>query len=598
MRYLSKVTVAGVPTRYFFIIIISLLRFPVSSQLQTADEWLTHFEKSGNLETPRYAETIEYFRKLDRFSPYANLISFGVSPQGRELHCMVVSNDEAFSPADVRRSGRPVILIVNGIHSGEIEGKDASMLLLREILVTKEKLSLLDNVILLVVPVFSVDGHERFGPYNRINQNGPKEMGWRTTAQNLNLNRDWMKADAPEMQAMLTLISTWSPDFIIDTHSTNGADYQYTLTYILETHGNIYGRTAAWIKEKLVPYMENYIGDAGYLAYPYVMMRDWNAGIESGLTGGASTPRFSSGYAAIQNRPAIVVETLMLKPYKDRVYSTKATIESILTYANQNPTELIDLNREADMMSISKYAIQKRYFPLSYRLTDSYETKSFKGIDTRRVRSEISGGEVLVYTGEKVDKEVRFYNDVIVDDSIRAPQAYLIPVEWKGIVDRIRLHGIGVFELTEEETLHVNRYRFTDVRYAPQSYEGRQRVDVEYESFSETISIPAGTFIIPTDQRGIRVILHLLEPKAPDSFLRWGFFNTVFERKEYFEAYVMEPIARKMMAEDPLLKVEFERMIREDEQFANNPFARLNFFYERSPYYDQQHNVYPVMRVD
>jgi hypothetical protein len=598
MRYLSKTHTAEVSIRSFFLIIMSLVQLPLSSQPQTAEEWLTYFEKSGYLETPRYVETMEYFRKLDRSSLHANLYSFGVSPQGRELYCMVVSKDEAFTPADIRRSGKPVILIVNGIHSGEIEGKDASMLLLREILVTKEKESLLDNVILLVVPVFSVDGHERFGPYNRINQNGPKEMGWRTTAQNLNLNRDWMKADAPEMQAMLTLINTRSPDFIIDTHSTNGADYQYTLTYILETHGNIYGGTAAWIKEKLIPYMENYIGDVGYLAYPYVMMRDWNAGIDSGLTGGASTPRFSSGYAAIQNRPSIVVETLMLKPYKDRVFSTKATIEAILTYANEHPNELINLNREADMMSVSKYAVQKQYFPLSFRLTESYETKSFKGIDAQRVKSEISGSEVLVYTGDKVDKEVRFYNDVIVADSIRAPQAYLIPVEWKEIVDRIRLHGIDVFELTEEETLPVSRYRFTDVRYAPQSYEGRQRVDVEYETFSDTVTLPAGTFIVPTDQRGIRVILHLLEPKAPDSFLRWGFFNTVFERKEYFEAYVMEPIARKMMEEDPHLKAEFERMIREDEQFANNPYARLNFFYARSPYYDQQHNVYPVMRID
>jgi hypothetical protein len=584
--------------RYLLITLLLVLQLQVFAQTEIQDEWLTHFEQSGYLETPRYAETIKYFRKLEQASPYAELFPFGMSPQQRELYCMVVSKDGAFTPDDAKRTGKSVILIVNGIHSGEIEGKDASMLLLREILVTKEKQSLLDNVILLVVPVFSVDGHERFSPYNRINQNGPKEMGWRTTAQNLNLNRDWMKADAPEMQAMLRLISSWLPDFLIDTHSTNGADYQYTLTYILEMHGNIYSGTAAWIQEMLIPYMENYIENAGFLVYPYVMLRDWNAGIASGLTGGASTPRFSSGYAAVQNRPGIVVETHMLKPYKDRVFSTKVTIEAILTYTNDHPGKLIELNRTADLITIEKYVAQKRYFPVGFTLTDSYETKNFKGIEARRVKGAASGSDVLVHSGEKVDMEVNFYNDVMATDSVRAPQAYLIPVEWKEIVDRVRLHGIEVLELTEEETLPVTRYRFTDVRYAQQSYEGRQRVDVEYETFTETVTVPPGTFIIPTDQRGIRVILHLLEPKAPDSFLRWGFFNTIFERKEYFEAYVMEPIAQRMMGENPHLKAEFERRVREDEQFASNPFARLNFLYERSPYYDQQHNVYPVMRVD
>lgn len=560
--------------------------------------WLTHFEKSDYLETPRYDETMRYFRMLSDSSAWAQMSPFGLSPQGRNLYYLAVSREGVFEPVELPLRTRPVVLIINGIHAGEICGKDASMLLLREILITKEQEHLIDNVDLIVVPIFSVDGHERFGPYNRINQNGPKEMGWRTTAQNLNLNRDWMKADAPEMQAMLRLIARWNPDFIIDTHSTNGADYQYTITYILEVHENLYGETAAWLRETFIPYMERYIEEQGFPVFPYVTMRQWFAGIESGLTRSASAPRFSSGYAAVQNRPGIVVETHMLKPYRDRVYSTKAMIESVIAYANDHPNVLLDLNRKADWLSIEKYYTNREFLPLNFELTDRYRMKRFRGIRAVREFSELANAEILRYTGQPMETEVRFYDDVVVTDSVTIPPVYVIPKEWGYIVDRMRLHGIAVETLAEETTLRVTRYRFTDVQYAATSYEGRQRVNVEYETYRETVTLPPGTYLVPTDQRTIRVIAHLLEPAGPDSFLRWGFFNTIFERKEYFELYVMEPIAQAMIRDNPSLRNEFDKWLEAHPQFYDNPYQRLYFFYQRSPYYDEQLNVYPVMRVE
>lgn len=582
----------------FFIVSFSTVILAAHAQDAIPGAWLTHFEASDYLETPRYDESMEYFRQLSDSSGYASMYSFGVSPQGRDLYCVVVSKDETFEPLDLRNRTKPVILILNGIHSGEIGGKDASMLLLREILITKEQEHLIDNIDIIVVPIFSVDGHERFGPYNRINQNGPKEMGWRTTARNLNLNRDWMKADAPEMQAMLKLIAEWTPDFIIDTHSTNGADYQYTITYILETNENLYGETAAWLSDTFIPYMENYIEEEGYLVFPYVTMRQWFGGIESGLTRGVSTPRFSSGYAAVQNRPGITVETHMSKPYKDRVFSTKVMIESILDYAYAHPGLLLDMNRNADWISIEKYHTNRDYLPLRFELTDRYRKKEFKGIESVRKKSEIANTEILTYTGNPIEKEVRFYDDVVVTDSITVPPVYLIPKEWSGVVERMKYHGIKVETLAGETTLPVTRYRFTDVEYASNSFEGRQQVDVKYETFREMITMPEGTYVIPTDQRTVRVIAHLLEPKSADSFLRWGFFNTIFERKEYFELYVMEPIAREMIRKNPFLVTEFEYWLEENPEAKDNPYQRLYFFYQRSPYYDDQLNVYPVMRVE
>lgn len=571
------------------------------SQENVPPGWLSKFEKSGYLETERYEETINYFRKLANHSEFAKLFSFGISPQGRDLYCLVISKDKAFNPKEVKKNDKPIILIINGIHSGEIEGKDASMLLLREMLISKEKENLLNSVVLLVVPIFNVDGHERFSAYNRINQNGPKEMGWRTTSQNLNLNRDWMKADAPEMQAMLKLFSSWLPDFLIDTHTTDGADYQYTITYGIEKFQNIYSGTAYWIKNNFIPYLEDRVNNTGFKVTKYIALRNWSAGLDSGIVNWAATPRFSNGYAAVQNRPALLIETHMLKPYKDRVFATEAMIESAIKYINEHPNELLKLNADADSSSMKEFHTDEKYLPVSFYTTNKHKEILFKGIQYRKDSSWVSGAKKIVYTGKKTDMNVSYYYDVRVRDSVSVPVAYLIPKEWgewDNIIERIKMHGIKVEELLEDNLMEVTRYRFKNVNFASSSYEGHQRVDCDYDTLHETLMIPRGTYIINTNQRTIRVIANLLEPKSEDSFLRWGFFNSIFEQKEYFESYVMEKIALEMMKADPKLKQEFEKKLSGDKEFRNNPYARLNFFYERSPYYDKEKNMYPVMRVE
>jgi murein tripeptide amidase MpaA len=306
---------------------------------QSSDQWLTKFESSGFVSTADYAETMQYFQNLADNSDNSELFSFGISPQGRELKCIVVSKDKVFNSKEIKRLNKPIVFIINGIHAGEIEGKDASKILLREILITKEKENLIDNAVLMIVPIFSVDGHERKSKYNRINQDGPEEMGWRTTAQGYNLNREWMKADAPEMQSMLQLVSEWDPDFIIDNHTTNGADYQYTVTYQVERFANIYHKTAEWLKKKFVPHLIKNVEDEGYLIFPYVALRNWREGLDSGISDWASGPRLSTGYFALQNRPSLLVETHMIKPYKERVYSTLAVLETTIDFVNKNAGE-------------------------------------------------------------------------------------------------------------------------------------------------------------------------------------------------------------------------------------------------------------------
>jgi len=582
------------------LLIFSILIFSTSySQDKVSDKWQTRFEKSNYLETESYKETIEYFNKLAAYSPYAKMISFGISPQGRNLYCLVVSKDKAFYPSLAKSTKKPIIMVENGIHSGEIEGKDASMLLLREILITKEKEDLIDNAVLLVVPIFSVDAHERFSAYNRINQNGPTNMGWRTTAQNLNLNRDWTKADAPEMQAMLKLFSAWLPDFFVDTHTTDGADYQYTITYSMEHYQNVCTGIRKWITQKLMPYLNNGVNDDGFLIAPYLEFKGRK--IENGIVGASFSPRFSHTYAAAQNRPGLLIETHMLKPFKDRVFSTKSLLKAIINFVNKNAKELVTLNKQADENSIEKYSYEKKYFPLSLDLTNKSIPFHFMGIKSTEDSSWVSGGNWTQFIGEQYETEIPYFDEMIVADSIQAPKEYLIPVEWgkwENLVDRIKLHGISVEQLREDKTLKVTEYKFHNPKFASYPYEGRQRVSADYESISKTINVPKGTYVVKTNQRTIRLILNLFEPKGPDSFLQWGFFNSIFERKEYFESYVMEKIAREMMDKDAELKKEFENKLADDEKFRKNPRQRLDFFYSKSPYMDDHLNVYPILRVE
>ncbi|MFO7447284.1 MAG: M14 family metallopeptidase [Ignavibacteriaceae bacterium] len=565
---------------------------------QIDNSWLTKFETSNYLETPRYEETMEYFKRIDENSDYAKMFSFGISPQGRDLNCIVVSKDKTFNPEEAKKTGKPVIFIVNGIHSGEIEGKDACMLLLREILITKEKENLIDNTILVIVPIFSVDAHERFRKYNRINQNGPVEMGWRTTAAGLNLNRDWMKADAVEMQAMLKLFSSWLPDFFVDTHTTDGADYQYTLTYAIETLEDVYRETADFNKNKFIPYLVEKAEKGGYLIAPYVNFKDWRKGFESGLTEGTAPPRFSTIYSALQNRPGLLVETHMMKPYKDRVFSTKLTLETVINFSSENADELVALNKRADVNVVKDYAKDKKYFPLSLTQTEKAETSRFMGKAFIKVPSEISGKDKIVYTDKDTVFDVTVYRENYIKDSVLAPKFYLIPQECSEIIVRMHLHGIKMEQLKNDEEYEVTRYKFLNVKFDEEPYESRQRVNFDIQSYKEKVKVPAGTFKVNTDQRTIGVILQLLEPAGEDSFIRWGFFNTIFHLHEYFEDYVMEKTAEEMLKDDPELKKEFEKKLAEDENFRNDPNARLAYFYERSPYYDDHYRIYPVMRVE
>jgi hypothetical protein len=565
---------------------------------QIPSEWLTHAEQTDYRETPNYVSTVEFAKRLADASPVIRYQSFGKSGQGRDLPLLIASEAGVFTPAEAKAKAKAVVLIQACIHSGEPDGKDAGFALLRDLAITRAAAGLLENVVLLFMPLYNTDGHERSSPYNRINQNGPTDMGWRTTSTYQNLNRDYLKADTPETRSWLRLWNEWSPDLFIDCHVTDGADYRCNITYHHEHHSGIDEAIIQWERNvfggKVAPATEA----AGNVISWYLEFID-NRDMPRGTRDFNGSPRFSTGYVPIRNRPGILIETHMIKDYRSRVIGTYDFLRAALDEVNRDPYGLIALGREVDQRSIAagqSYDPSQR-LPLDFELTDEPTPFQLKAFSYEVVDSEISGDRRVIYGTEPWDITVPMYQTFRVTKSASIPLSYVVPVQWSDVIDVIKAHGIEAEVMDEPAKIKVESYRFHDVSWDGEPFEGRHMPRFRLEPVTEEREFLAGSLIIPTAQSLNRVVMNLLEPEAPDSFVRWGFFNAIFEEKEYGENYVVESLAREMLATNPGLKDEFEAFLSANSSFADNPTERLRFFYKRSPYWDPQMNLYPVGRI-
>lgn len=565
---------------------------------KVSPDWQTPAELTNYAQTPNYVETIAFSKRLADYSSAIRFQTFGLSGQGRELPLLIASESGAFTPDAARRAGKAVVLIQACIHSGEPDGKDAVFALLRDIAITKSKAGLLENVVLLFIPIYNTDGHERSSPYNRINQNGPSEMGWRTTATYQNLNRDYMKADTPETRAWLKLWNEWSPDLFVDCHVTDGADYRCNITYHHEHHPGVDASVLAWERDvfggKVAPATEA----AGNVISWYLEFID-NRDLTLGTRDFNGAPRFSTGYVPLRNRPGILIETHMIKDYRSRVIGTYDFLRAALEEVNKDPKRLLDLGRVADELTIREGETYdpSSLYPLDFELTDEVTPFQLKAFSYETEHSEISGDKRVVFGREPLDLTVPMYQTFRVEVEVAPPLAYIVPVQWQDVIDVIKVHGIETKTLVQAREFEVESYRFKDIRWPQGPFEGRHLPSFDVEPTVETREFPAGSIIVPMAQRLGKVVINLLEPKAPDSFVRWGFFNAIFEEKEYGEHYVLETLAREMLAADPNLKAEFEKRLATDPAFAASPSERLRFFHKRSPYWDPQLNLYPVGRL-
>jgi len=562
-------------------------------------EWLTAAERTEFRQTPRYEETIAYCRRLAEASDLIRYTTFGVSPEGRDLPLVIAGADGAFSPAAARAAGKQVVLVQNCIHAGECAGKDASLMLLRDIVVTQTQKALLDHVVLLVVPIYNVDGHERFSPYSRINQNGPAEMGWRTTSRNFNLNRDYIKADAVETRAWLRLWNEWKPDLHFDNHTTDGGDWQYDLMYAADTHPAADPKIARWLAQTLDEQVLPALADDGHVTAPYFWLED-SKDPTKGIRSGGFSPRFANGYVSIRNRPSILVETHMLKPYRTQVIAHYNIMRRTLEALNRAPESLSSAVAAADEAAsrLGDSYDPAVKLPLAVEPTDESVPFRFKGHGYRRELSEVSGDVRIIYDNSAPLKtDTVWYPGLKVSTAVTPPLAYIVPPQWTEVIELAQVHGLSCERLAEPVELEVESYRFKEVEFAGKPFEGRSRIKATAEPIVERRTYRAGSVLIRLNQPEAKLAMHLFEPEAPDSLVSWGSFNTIFEQKEYAEDYVLEDLARRMLAQDPALREEFEQKVHSDPQFAGNAGARLDFFYRRSPYWDERMNVYPLGRV-
>ncbi len=550
--------------------------------------WATPAEASGLTATPRYAETMTWLQRLADASPELAMVSIGKSPEGRDLWLVIASKERAFTPEAVRASGKPVLFAQAGIHAGEIDGKDAGMMLLRDMTVVGTKRDLLDMAHVLFVPIFNVDGHERFSAYTRVNQRGPAEGGWRSNARNLNLNRDYTKADTAEMRHMLTALRRWSPDLYVDLHVTDGADYQYDITFGYNTSAYYSPAIGKWLEDVADPAISNDLRSMGHVPGTLYQVTD-REDPSKGIFSWWAEPRFSNGYGDAIHLPTILLENHSLKPFRQRVLGTYVFLESTIRLLGRE-------YRDLRALVARDRALRRDTLPLAWvRLDAPQRTIDMQAVSWEHIDSPITGAKQLLYTGKPLSLTVPYLEMIKVASRATRPVAYLVPPAWTEVIERLDLHGIQFERFETAREADVEMYRIAQPKLAADPFEGRVMVDATLEVERRTERFPAGTVRVSTDQPLGALAMILLEPAGPDSFFRWGFFHEVLQGTEYIEAYIMEPTARRMLESDPALRAEFERRL-EDPVFASNPNARLRFFYERSPYSDDRFRLYPVAR--
>ncbi len=552
----------------------------------------TPAEASGFRSTPDLAETLAFVRRLATLWPGIRVERFGTSPQGRPMTAVVVSADGVSTPAEARKRKLPVVLVQNGIHPGEIDGKDACLMLLRDLAEGRHR-DLVRGLVLVIVPVYNVDGHERVSPFSRANQIGPEEgMGFRTTARGLDLNRDFLKAEAPETRALLGLVERWRPALHVDTHVTDGSDHAWVLTTTWTEAPLLDPALDAWLRPRLEAAMEA-TREAGFPAGPWVDLEDRNDPAK-GFSSLVAGPRYATGYFPLRGVPSILVEMHAHKPFERRVLALRAFLQALLAQVAADP---------ADLLRASEAAAHRESRPgsplvLRWRRDPRPDTIRFPVYDWSFEDSVVTGTPLLVFHRGRVrELPVPWYHRLQPELTIPRPAGYMVDAGWPEIEERLAVHGIAFERLSSPRTLEVESLHVDHPRFAGRPYQGRTRVEsVEVSVRRELRTFPAGSLRIPADQPLFGVAVQLLEPEAPGSMLRWGLLSTVFERKEYIDPRTLERLAREML-EDPATAAAWTKALG-DEAFASDPGARYLWWYRRTPYWEvQEIGLLPVHRV-
>ncbi|MCB9276753.1 MAG: hypothetical protein H6564_22155 [Lewinellaceae bacterium] len=549
------------------------------------------FDRDNNT-TATYFEAISFYQALaEQYPKQVRFSELGETDSGFPLHQAVLSVDGTFSPEAAHAAGHQVLFINNGIHPGEPCGVDASMIFLRSQLQDAEKLSALQGLVIVVIPFYNIGGGLNRGPYSRANQNGPQAYGFRGNARNLDLNRDFIKCDSRNARAFNQAFARWQPDVFIDTHTSNGADYTYTMTLIPTQSDKLAPPLAAYLDGQLLPRLYSDMKAEGWEMTPYVYARETP---DEGIAAFLDLPRYSSGYAALHHCIGFMPETHMLKPYASRVNSTCAFIGCVARAMQAGRPAL----QEARKQALAQTAAQDT-FSLNWSLSSVADSIVFKGYEAKYKPSEVSGLSRLYYDrSSPYEKDIPYFRTYRPAASVRKPIAYLIPQAYAEVVERLQWNGVTALRLAEDVEAELDFYYIDDYKTVDSPYEGHYlHHSVRTSTRHLRRLFRKGDYVVFANQPSNRYIVETLEPEGADSFFAWNFFDGILMQKEYFSAYVFEDLAAEMLRNDPELKKELEQKKEADEHFAQSARAQLNFIYEHSPYYEPTYRLYPVGRL-
>ena len=570
--------------KYFFLLSLFF------SQLVNAQQ--TIFEKSSGTQTATYPEVISYYQKLARQSSLLQIKEMGQTDAGFPLHLITISSQINFNPNLWHQQKKIIILINNGIHPGEPDGIDASMMLARDII--NKKIILPGNVALGIIPIYNIGGSLNRNSFSRVNQNGPEEYGFRGNAQNLDLNRDFTKADSKNSASFAGIFHYLNPDLFIDNHVSDGADFQHTITLLSTQYDKLGPVLGPWLKNRFEPEIYAGMKKKNWDLIPYVDFE--NTDMKQGMTMFYEPPRYSSGYAALFGTPGFMPETHMLKPYQQRVQSTYDLMSVFIAKASGIAAELI-LKRAENLQQL----LNQKNFTLSWKPTkENFSMVTFKGYMPDTAISEATGLSKMFYNHQKpFTAEIPFYNSFVPDLQVQSPEAYLIPQGWYEVIERMKANGVKMERLAKDTQLEINYYKISSYKSYPTPYEKHHlNYGVEVEKIKDLQQFKKGDYLINTRQPSKRYIIEMLEPQGPDSFFSWNFFDAILQQKEGYSDYRWEDLAAAWLKKDIKLQQKLAEMKAADAEFAKSSRKILNFIYKNSPYYEKAHLRYPVYRIE
>ncbi|MFC7358352.1 M14 family metallopeptidase [Jejudonia soesokkakensis] len=554
-------------------------------------DFTTTFETSKGTQTATYEEVIEFYTQLAAHHKSVSIYELDKTDSGKPLNLVTFNTERTFESEFSGDRNKNILLVNNGIHPGESDGIDASMMLIRDL--AEGHIEAPKNTIIAVIPVYNIGGALNRNSTTRTNQNGPEAYGFRGNARNYDLNRDFIKTDSRNAKAFTKMFRMVKPDLFIDNHVSNGADYQYTLTHLFTQHNKLGGELGKYLHTQFMPRLEDSLQQKQWDITPYVNV--FNSTPEKGFTQFMDSPRYSTGYTTLYNTIGMMVETHMLKPYKQRVEGTYELMKSFINIADNDAEVIKELRKNA----MTNYKPGNSY-PINWKV-DSTQTTTldFKGYEGEMMASTLTGAQRLKYDQEKpFTKEVPYYNYFTPTESVTIPEKYIIPQGYWDIVTLLRNNKIKVTQLQKDTLVTAEVYHISDYKTRQSPYEGHYlHYNTKVNTSTEEFLAKEGDYILDTQQEGVRYILETLEPAAPDSFFNWNYFDTILQQKEGFSPYVWEDKAEAFLAENPDIKAEFEAKKAADPEFSNNWFAQLDWIHKKSPNYEEAHLRYPIVRV-